>query len=164
MKRILTSILLFAAIFNNSIAFAQTTHPVELGFNLGASWHQSDVKMKKLGGAGGLTLGQMYAQNDKNAFDWGWRFRYLNALTYGQDSKKSTGISFNPALNGQLNNSTNYFSNGGFVYQNYKTTINEVSLELVLGANQMRNKTKVYPYIFGLCSCVSYFFSSLTAS
>ena len=46
--------------------------------------------MKKLGGAGGLTLGQMYAQNYKNAFDWGWRFRYLNALTYGQDSKKST--------------------------------------------------------------------------
>jgi len=149
MKRILTSIVLFALILSNGISKAQTTHPVELGFNIGASWLQSDVKMKKLGGAGGFTLGQMYAQNDKNALDWGWRFRYLNALTYGQDSKKTTGIAFNPVLNGQYDPSTNYFSNGGFVYQNHKTTINELSLELVIGANNMRNKTKVYPYIFG---------------
>ena len=149
MKRILTYLVLFAAILSNSISFAQTTHPVELGFNLGASWLQSDVKMKKLGGAGGFTLGQMYLQNDKSGLDWGWRFRYLNALAYGQDNKKSTGIANNPALNGFNNGNTNYNTNGGFVYQNHKTTINELSLELVIGANRMRNKTKVYPYIFG---------------
>ena len=98
MKKTLTSLVLFAAILTNSISFAQTTHPFELGFNVGASWLQSDVKMKKLGGAGGLTFGQMYSQNDKNALDWGWRFRYLNALAYGQDAKKSTGVAFNPVL------------------------------------------------------------------
>ena len=149
MKKIFTSIILFALLLLNSISIAQTTHPVELGFNVGASWLKSDVKMKKLGGAGGFTLGQMYAQNDKNALDWGWRFRYLNAIAYGQDSKKSTGIANNPILNGAYDTAYNYNSNGGFVYQNYKTTINELSLELVIGANQMRNKTKVYPYIFG---------------
>lgn len=149
MKRILTSLVLFATILTNSVSFAQTTHPVELGFNLGASWLQSDVKMKKLGGAGGFTLGQMYLQNDKSGLDWGWRFRYLNALAYGQDNKKATGIAYNPALNGFNNGNTNYNTNGGFVYQNHKTTINELSLELVIGANRMRNKTKVYPYIFG---------------
>ena len=97
MKRILTSLVLFALLLSNSIGIAQTTHPVELGFNFGASWLQSDVKMKKLGGAGGFTLGQMYLQNDKSGLDWGWRFRYLNALAYGQDAKKSTGIAYNPA-------------------------------------------------------------------
>ncbi len=149
MKKILTSFVLFALININTNILAQTTHPVELGFNIGASWLQSDVKMKKLGGAGGFTLGQMYAQKDKNALDWGWRFRYLNALAYGQDNKKSTGIAYNPILNGATDTSLNYYSTGGSVYQNYKTTINELSLELVLGANRMRNKTKVYPYVFG---------------
>lgn len=149
MKKIFTSIVLFALILSNGISYAQTTHPVELGFNLGASWLQSDVKMKKLGGAGGFTLGQMYAQNDKNALDWGWRFRYLNAIAYGQDNKKSSGIAYNPVLNGAYDTNLNYNANGGFLYQNHKTTINELSLELVLGANRMRNKTKVYPYLFG---------------
>lgn len=148
MKKLLTSLVLFALVLSTSISLAQTTHPVELGFNVGASWLQSDVKMKKLGGAGGLTLGQMYGQNDKNALDWGWRFRYLNAVAYGQDTKKSTGIANNPVLNGYYDTTVSY-SNTGFVYQNYKTKLDELSLELVIGANQMRNKTKVYPYIFG---------------
>ena len=148
MKKLLTSIVLFALVLSNGISLAQTTHPVELGFNVGASWLQSDVKMKKLGGAGGLTFGQMYGQNDKNALDWGWRFRYLSAVAYGQDTKKSTGIANNPVLNGYYDSTVSY-SNTGFIYQNYRTKIDELSLELVIGANQMRNKTKVYPYIFG---------------
>ena len=149
MKKPFTSIVLFALILSKSISYGQTTHPIELGLNAGASWLQSDVKMKKLGGGGGFTLGQMYYQNDKCALDFGWRFRYLNAVTYGQDSKKSNGIAYNTALNGAADTTLNYYSNGGFVYQNYKTTLNELSLELVVGANQLRNKTKVYPYIFG---------------
>ena len=149
MKRIFISIILLTLILSNGISNAQTTHPVELGFNIGASWLQSDIKMKKLGGAGGFTLGQMYSQNDKNALDWGWRFRYLNATAYGQDSKKSMGIANNPILTGAYDNNLNYYSNGGFVYQNYRTSINELSLELVIGANRMRNKTKIYPYVFG---------------
>ncbi len=143
MKNILTSILLFTLIILKVSVHAQTTHPVELGFNLGASWLQSDVKMKKLGGAGGFTFGQMYLQNEQSSLDWGWRFRYLNASAYGQDLKKS-GI-----LNNNVLNRINYTSNGGTVYQNYKTTINELSLEFLVGANRLRNKTKVYPYIFG---------------
>ena len=147
-KKIQSSLSFFALLLLSFSAIAQTTHPVELGFNVGASWLQSDVKMKKLGGAGGFTLGQMYLQNDKSALDWGWRFRYLNAVTYGQDTKKS-GIANNPILNGTYDSTLNYNSNGGILYQNYKTNINELGLELVIGANRMRNKTKVYPYVFG---------------
>ncbi|HEY0029665.1 MAG TPA: hypothetical protein VGC65_02815 [Bacteroidia bacterium] len=149
MKKILTSILFTLSIFLLNNIKAQTTHPFELGFNLGASWQQSDVKMKKLGGGGGFTFGQMYGQNQTNALDWGWRFRYLNAVNYGQDNKKSMGVAYNPVLNGMYNDSLNYNSTGGNVYQNHKTTLNEMSLELVIGANRMRNNTKFYPYVFG---------------
>lgn len=147
-KNLLTSVVVLLVLLSSTIN-AQTTHPVELGFNFGASWLKSDVKMKKLGGAGGFTFGQMYGQNDKNALDWGWRFRYLNAVAYGQDTKKFSGIANNPIYTGAYDSSLNYNSNGGFLYQNYKTNINELSLELVIGANRMRNKSKVYPYVFG---------------
>lgn len=149
MKKITISFLIVAMILLKSLAIAQTTHPFELGFNLGGSWLQSDVKVKKLGGGGGFTFGQMYLQNDKSALDWGWRFRYLNAISYGQDSKKNTGIANNTALNGTADSTLDYFTQPGFVYQNHKTTLNELSLELVIGANRMRSRSKVYPYVFG---------------
>ncbi len=148
LKKLLSALVVLLVLFNGP-SVAQTTHPVELGFNVGASWLKSDIKMKKLGGAGGFTFGQMYLQNEKSALDWGWRFRYLNAVAYGQDSKKFSGIANNPIYNGAYDSTLNYNSKGGFLYQNYKTSINELSLELVIGANRMRNKTKVYPYVFG---------------
>ncbi|MGZ4159010.1 MAG: hypothetical protein ACXVED_18450, partial [Bacteroidia bacterium] len=149
MKKIITSIFFIASLFSSGILRSQTTHPFELGFNAGASWLKSDIKMKKLGGAGGFTFGQMYLQNENHFFDIGWRFRYLNAIAYGQDDQKSTGIANNVVLNGVTDTALNYYSHGGFVYQNYKTTLNECSLELLIGLNKMRNKTKFYPYVFG---------------
>ncbi|MFL5763845.1 MAG: beta strand repeat-containing protein [Bacteroidia bacterium] len=149
MKKITTSALFLLTFLFHSGVKGQTTHPFELGFNAGAAWEQSDVRMKKLGGGGGFTFGQMYLQDEKHALDWGWRFRYLNAITYGQDSKRSYGIMNNAVLNGVSDTTLDYYNNGGFVYQNYKTTLNELSLELVIGANRLRNAHKVYPYIFG---------------
>jgi hypothetical protein len=149
MKKIITSILFIILLIASSILNAQTTHPFELGFNAGASWLKSDIKIKKLGGGGGFTFGQMYFENENHFFDLGWRFRYLNAVQYGQSNEKFSGIANNIVLNGTTDTALNYYSNGGFIYQNYKTTLNECSLELVIGLNQMRNKTKFYPYVFG---------------
>lgn len=148
MKTIFTTVILTLMLFSTGLT-AQTTHPWELGFNGGAAWQKSDVKMKKLGGGLGFTLGQMYCQTETSPLDWGWRFRYLNANTYGQDSKRSTGLMYNSVLNGTVDTTLNYNSNGGFVYQNYKTKIDELSIELLIGANRLRERTKVYPYIFG---------------
>ncbi|MDQ3048508.1 MAG: hypothetical protein M3R27_13250, partial [Bacteroidota bacterium] len=148
MKKILTSLLILFSFLVQNLN-AQTTHPFELGFNAGASWLKSDVKMKKLGAGWGITFGQMYGQNKTNAIDWGWRFRYLNALAYGQDTKRSNGIANNVVLNGSVDTSLNYINKGGFVYQNHRTKIDEVSLELVLGANRLRENYRVYPYVFG---------------
>jgi hypothetical protein len=147
MKKFSTTLLILLSFIQ--LSFSQTKHPWELGFNGGASWLQSDVKMKKLGGGLGFTFGQMYCQNQTGAIDWGWRFRYLNANTYGQDSKRTSGLLYNNALNGAIDTAVDYEANPGFVYQNYKTHIDEVSVEVLLGANRLRERTHVYPYIFG---------------
>lgn len=149
MKKTLTLLVSALILLSIKNSTAQTNHPFELGLNFGASWLKSDVKMKKLGGAGGLTFGQMYYENKTSPIDWGWRLRYLSATTYGQDSKKSYGIAKNNVFNGTNDTILNYYSHGGYVYQNYKTSISEFSLELILGANKLREKTKIYPYIFG---------------
>jgi large repetitive protein len=146
MKRILTSLLIFVFFFSTLVA--QNPHPFELGFNLGGSWLKSDVKMLKVGSGAGLTFGQTYCMNQTSPLLWGWRFRYLNANTYGQDSKKSFGIANNPVLNGETDTLLDYYHHDTYVYQNYKTHIDELSLEILLGLNKVRQRTNLYPYVF----------------
>jgi ribosomal protein L13 len=145
MKRITTSLIL--CLFFLTTVNAQNPHPFELGFNGGAAWLKSDVKTGKLGSGLGLTFGQTYCMNKTSPLLWGWRFRYLNANTYGQDSKRSSGIANNEVYNGS-DTLLDYYHNGGFVYHNYKTHIDELSLEILLGANRLRERTNLYPYIF----------------
>ncbi len=140
---------LFVQTFCSVTSDAQTTRPFELGFNIGTSWLQSDVKIGKLGSGGGFTFGRMYLENDVSPIDLGWRLRYLHAVAYGQDLGKSTGIANNSVFNGTNDSTLNYFDNTGYVYQNHKTDIYELSLEFVLGANKLREQTRIYPYIFG---------------
>jgi PKD repeat protein len=147
MKRIITTLSIFIFLF--STAAAQTAHPFELGFNAGAAWLKSDVKKEKLGAGLGLTFGQTYCMNNTSPLLWGWRFRYLNANTYGQDSKKSYGIANNSVLNGDADTLLDYYHHDAYVYQNYKTHIDEVSVEVLLGINSIRERTNLYPYIFG---------------
>jgi len=147
MKKLITPFFFLVSILSANNLNAQTTRPFELGFNAGASWLKSDIKFKKLGGAAGFTFGRMHHQDNKHTLDWGWRFQYLNATAYGQDNEKSTGIKNNEVFN-VPGTPLNYYSNGGYVYQNYKTTLKECSLELVYGLNKMRINTKYYPYVF----------------
>lgn len=146
MKKIITTTCIFLFLF--SIAVAQNPHPFELGFNVGAAWLKSDVKTAKTGSGAGLTFGQTYCMNQTSPLLWGWRFRYLNANTYGQDTKKSYGIANNEVLNGS-DTLLDYYHTTGYVYHNYKTQIDELSVEVLLGANKFRERTNLYPYIFG---------------
>ncbi|MCW3102368.1 MAG: hypothetical protein JWO09_808 [Bacteroidetes bacterium] len=147
MKQIVTTLIIFIFLLN--AATSQTAHPFELGFNGGAAWLKSDVKREKLGLGLGLTFGQTYCMNNTSPLLWGWRFRYLNANTYGQDSKKSYGIANNHVLNGDSDSLLDYYHHDTYVYQNYKTHIDEVSVEVLLGSNRIRQRTNLYPYIFG---------------
>ncbi len=149
MKKIITLFSFTLLFFFSTTLSAQSPHPFELGFNGGVSWLKSDVKMKKLGAGFGFTFGQSYCMNTTSPLMWGWRLRYLNATTYGQDYKPSYGIKNNTVLNGETDTVLDYAHNNGFVYQNYKTHLDELSIELLIGANKLRAQTGFYPYIFG---------------
>ncbi|MCW3082896.1 MAG: hypothetical protein JWP12_262 [Bacteroidetes bacterium] len=149
MKKIITLFSFTLLFFFSSSLSAQSPHPFELGFNGGVSWLKSDVKMKKLGAGFGFTFGQTYCMNATSPLLWGWRFRYLYANTYGQDYKPAYGLKNNTALNGETDPALDYAHTNGFVYQNYKTHLDELSLELLIGANKLRERTGFYPYIFG---------------
>lgn len=116
---------------------------------MGGSWLQSDVKKEKLGNGAGFTFGQSYLQNKTSPIDIGWRIRFLGASANGQDLKRSTGIANNIVLNGLVDPKLNYNDSVGYVYHNYRTSISEFSLEFLIGANSLREQTKIYPYIFG---------------
>ena len=149
MKKIYALLIVVLSILSINAALAQNPHPWEFGLNGGAAWLKSDVKMKKLGFGGGFTFGQSYCYNETSPLFWGWRFRYLGSNTYGQDHEKSFGIKNNLVLNNPDDTTVNYFNNGGFVYQNYKTSLSEFSLEVKLGANRLRHKTGILMYVFG---------------
>jgi hypothetical protein len=125
-------------------------NPLWLGFNTGAAWQTSGVPAQ-LGWGGGVTLGQNYLTYTPSKVFIGWRFRYLGANTYGQDYKRNYGISKNIALNGTTDSTLDYAHHGGFVFNNYKMTLNELSLEMLIGPNLINHKTGSGPllYIFG---------------
>lgn len=147
MKKIFTFSFLFVCCVSSFLFSQPTTHPFELGINAGASWLTSDVRVKKPGAGFGLTFGQTYGMNKKNMFTLGWRLRFLDANTFGQDYHRSYGIKNNEVLNGSTDSSLDYIVNPGYVYQNYKTHLDEFSAEIVLSLNQ--GVYYAYPYIFG---------------
>ena len=118
------------------------------GLNMGATYQQSDVRdMAHLGW--GLTFGKYYMQNETNLFDFGWRLRYLHGVTEGTDGTRNYGIKNNIVLNGTGDSTLNYYKNGGFVYNNYKMTLDEGAFEVMLGLNRLREKTRIVLYGFG---------------
>jgi hypothetical protein len=126
-------------------------NPVWLGFNAGPMWQTSDVPVGQLGVGGGITLGKNYLTYTPSKVFIGWRLRYLSGSTYGQDFSRNYGIKNNSALNGTADSTMNYAKNGGFVYNNYKMSLDELSLEVLFGPNMIHHKTGSGPlaYIFG---------------
>lgn len=66
------------------------------------------------------------------------RGEYFQGNAYGQNWQPSSGINRNPVLNGQLNEATNYTDTPGYVFHNYKTKINDLSLEAIFTLNNIR--------------------------
>ncbi|HXC04921.1 MAG TPA: hypothetical protein VNZ86_09230, partial [Bacteroidia bacterium] len=125
-------------------------NPVWLGFNGGGAWQTSNVGAQP-GGGGGITLGKNYLTYTHSKLFWGWRFRYLGGITFGQDYTKNYGIANNAALNGTFDPTVDYVNNGGFVYNNYMMTYSELNLEMLVGPNLIRKRTGSGPlvYLFG---------------
>lgn len=156
MKRIL---LLILCCFS-SIAFAQQQTidlpeaRFKLGLNLGGSWQNSDVRAKAGSGVG-ITLEYAVLQNSRSPIGVSLRGRYLYTQTYGQDLKASTsGFLYNNAVNGVNNPASNYLTSG-VVYHNFKTSSNNLDLELMLTANRLRRHGLIL-YVFGGIGAMGY--------
>jgi hypothetical protein len=126
-------------------------NPLWVGFNMGGAWQTSSTPVDHVGFGGGITVSKNYLTYTDSKLFVGWRFRYLGASTYGQDYRRNTGIKNNQALNGTADTTINYVKNGGFVYNNYQMTLNELSLEIVVGPNLIHKKSGSGPlvYLFG---------------
>lgn len=125
-----------------------------IGLNGGWSYQTSDIRSTSDGFGLGLTLGRSlyYQPNAPLALDI--RGRFLYARQYGLDPFRSFSINENPTLNGEeaLDYSSypaNFNEPQGFVFQNHRTDVGELSLEAVLTLNQLRERTGFIAALYG---------------
>jgi large repetitive protein len=120
----------------------ETTSKWFLGFNYGATWHQSDVK-NVISNGYGVTLGKSYNFDYGRVFSFDIRGRYLRGTFIGQDSDTSS------LLVGTPNSALQPYLAQGFTVHNFQTDIHRGALELVLHLNALTERTGWDPYIFG---------------
>ncbi|MCB0642886.1 MAG: hypothetical protein KDC44_14655, partial [Phaeodactylibacter sp.] len=145
--------------FSTSNTFAQfstqfTNGYYTLGLNGGWSYQSSDVRANLNGFGLGLTLGRSLYHQPGSPVSFDLRGRFLYARQYGLDPTRSYDIGSNTALNGtQTLDYTQYPSDlnepQGFVFQNHRTDVGELSLEAVLTANRLREQTGILASIYG---------------
>ncbi len=158
--------LLLASLFSIQ-AVAQDTDEIDFfregwwtfGVNSGAAWQTSDVCALPGWGAG-FTLGRNIYHRPGGLVDFDVRLRGLYTRTFGADHFRSYGIDYNSALNGGYD-SQNVFrgvaspdltlaGNGaGYTFHNHRTEVGELSVEGVLTANRLRERTGVILQGFG---------------
>lgn len=154
---IIKFLLLFGLLFAAGTASAQdygTRGYYTFGINGGWSYQSGDVAIDEGGYGLGLTLGRSlyYRYGAPVAFDI--RGRFLFARQYGLDGARSYDIEDNDVLNGEgnynyLSYPTNLNEPEGFVFHNHRTTTGELSAELVLKLNRLRERTNFVVNMYG---------------
>ncbi len=117
---------------------------IYFGFNIGRTWHTSDVEnvQGRFPLGAGFIFGGSLNQNYGSAFSFDIRLRYLGGSWYGQDSDTTGAISQNVAVN-------NIYGTQGYATQNFKADQHHIALELAIHANRFRERTGLDPYLFG---------------
>lgn len=130
-----------------------------LGLNLGGAWQTADYR-SCWGLAGGITLEKGFHENNTNFFSFAIRGRYLAANTYGMDYNRNYDVKSNDAYNGKYDPKVNFVDSVSvgkqYVYDNYKMTLGEGSLELQLTFNRLRERTHVLLNLWGGIGVTSY--------
>lgn len=130
-----------------------------LGLNLGGAWQTADYR-SCWGMAGGLTLEKGLHENSSNVFSFAIRGRYFAANTYGMDYNRNYEVKTNDAYNGKYDAAVNFVDSvkvgKQYVYDNYKMTLGEGSLELQLTFNRLRERTHVLLNLWGGVGFTSY--------
>ena len=135
-----------------SITFLSTAQRVDydqnrnifFGFNIGHTWHTSDVQNieDRFPLGAGFILGGSFNNKPGRRFSFDLRLRYLGGAWYGQDSDTTSAIGGNNAVN-------NIYDTLGFATQNFRAGQHHLGLELAIHANRFRERTGLDPYIFG---------------
>lgn len=110
------------------------------GLNIGATWTKTDVPYK-LDLGYGLVLGRQFNYNYGKPISFDVRLRYLTGLWKGYNTD-STTVSSNAIYQ-------DYNTAGQPVVLNFGTRLHELSLELAIHLNRLRERTGWDPYIFG---------------
>jgi hypothetical protein len=119
-----------------------------LGFNVGGTWHSSDVK-NDVNGGWGITLGKSFNYNYGKRMSFDLRARYLGGRWYGQDNSLTTFDSLS-YMQQEYKPLAGYADSSSFsLVNNFQTELHSLSLELVLHANGIRERSGWDPYIFG---------------
>lgn len=130
-----------------------------LGLNIGGTWQTADYR-SCWGMAGGFTLEKGFHENADNIFSFAVRGRYLAGNTYGMDYNRNYTILDNDAYNGKYDPKVKYTDTAGlargYVFDNYKTTLYEGSLELQVTFNRLRERTHVILNLWGGIGITSY--------
>lgn len=117
---------------------------IYFGFNIGRTWHTSDVEnvQGRFPLGAGFIFGGALNQNYGSALSFDLRLRYLGGAWYGQDSDTTGAIGQNTAVN-------NIYDTLGYATQNFRSGQHHLALELAIHANRFRERTGLDPYIFG---------------
>jgi len=115
------------------------------GLNTGATWQTTDVTNQTNAGWG-FTLGRSFNYTYGKLLSADIRGRFLTGYWYGQDLTLTSLVGYNP------NNEPGFplmdYVTTGIVH-NFQSEAKELSLELVLHANKLREQTGWDPYLFG---------------
>jgi len=142
--------IVFFTLTAQNVTLTSKSGKYRLGLNIGNFYQQSDVE--KLPGFGyGLTLERRLKPNNTDFFSFSLRGRYLHGYSKGLDYSNFNGIQNNQAVNGVRNNNINYFNppDSIFFYNNFRTEMNDFSVELMLYFNQLWQKTNILLYGWG---------------
>jgi len=123
------------------------------GLNIGSTYQRSDVN-DRYGLGGGFTIGKSITPREGRLLSLDLRLQALWGFTHGQDYARNTSLTDNSVFNGsrdsvQFTNSgrlASYQDSTGYVYNNYRMRLNEWSLDLVLNANRLRERTGILLY------------------
>ena len=124
-----------------------------LGINGGWAYQSSDVPTTFQGYGFGMTLAKNLYYQPGSPISFDARGRWLYSQSIGLNTKRSTGLENNDALNGsrEAGEGLDYTipSGPGYVFQNNKTHQFELGLEGVITANRLRERTGIIASIYG---------------
>lgn len=136
---LIVSLLVSATLFSQKVNYDNDSRWF-WGLNVGGTWTKTDVPYKLDLGYGAM-LGRQFNYNYGKPVSFDLRLRYLTGLWKGYNTD-STNVSANPVY-------SDYNNQNKPAVLNFGTKVHEISLELAIHLNKLRERTGWDPYIFG---------------